>query len=668
MTLILRACFASLLLRFCCADSLHEDEHAELSSLASDDDCGDAGNCALSALQLQSGKVAASAGWYKLHFSNENASQQDSPALRLEAPPASCGAYGCSLHYVPTHACQCNAKCRGFGNCCSDFGSLCQSPPPLPPSPPIPTTTTTTASAPFCMNPHEQCGGLVWDGSTLTKWMRSTCCNDGYSCQERQENISQCHTVVVNETVCEEEEDTSSDSVQSNTTEGENTSNGSVQSNTTEGENTKALNHSDENNTGNGSEAVSFLASASVNASTNESSYTGHGNVSGDSRAGTTSKVEHPNASRNGPRIRCREVPQASRVCTSKLIDQPRCSPVIKNTSVPALNVTGTSLDKPSNAPILTFYMYRAEGAESYPLSNVNMANLPGVMWYLHNEIVGRGDWGGKRKFNKTRIVRYKVSTRATQPLWEQGMNFGVRYAFDSGQCTGPFDCNSMFQKYGFFVGCNVLSDRAGWPFPNFPVQYADGIWYSLPGACPQKHYWDEDDLCLAAQPGGLCEGVPTGMYNCTYSYERAGEIGLDELENIVSFDRFITDGNREYDHNSDRGIGMTFWDGIHNTARNAWRVGIARDLFEKHYPNSSADGFEEPICDFSYDYFYGRRSCATATPGSACYNELLWAKQTGIRQHPEWYPGLHPDSSWKDFQKILASKPSTHCSIPCNE
>jgi hypothetical protein len=42
--------------------------------------------------------------------------------------------------------------------------------------------------------------------------------------------------------------------------------------------------------------------------------------------------------------------------------------------------------------------VYRAQGETTYPPENVNVADLGGVMWYLHNEIVGRADWGYKRK------------------------------------------------------------------------------------------------------------------------------------------------------------------------------------------------------------------------------------------------------------------------------
>eukprot|EP00435_Cladocopium_sp_Y103_P071628 s259_g38.t1 len=42
------------------------------------------------------------------------------------------------------------------------------------------------------------------------------------------------------------------------------------------------------------------------------------------------------------------------------------------------------------------------------------------------------------RKFDITRILRYKVQMRATNPLLYLNMNFGVRLAFDKGQAGIP--------------------------------------------------------------------------------------------------------------------------------------------------------------------------------------------------------------------------------------
>ncbi|CAJ1363880.1 unnamed protein product [Effrenium voratum] len=202
---------------------------------------------------------------------------------------------------------------------------------------------------------------------------------------------------------------------------------------------------------------------------------------------------------------------------------------------------------------------------------NVNAANLAGVMWYLHNEVVERTP----RKFGITKIIRFKavVQTRATQPLWEKGMNFGVRFAFDSGQATGPFECgrdkygpklcqgpfNRSFDvgmhngsvvgafewdTYGYFVGCNKLGH---FPFPTYKIYYPGAVWWSLPGPCPSKNYTDWTDWCKEREPGGYCDETPTGQGNCTWTYEDAGEITIDELTGIRNYSAFMASGRKEY-------------------------------------------------------------------------------------------------------------------------
>ena len=54
----------------------------------------------------------------------------------------------------------------------------------------------------------------------------------------------------------------------------------------------------------------------------------------------------------------------------------------------------------------------------------------------------------------------YKVQTRATQPLLDRGMNFGVRFAFDSGRCFKPWKVWKIF--------CCGNQKRGGWGFMNY--------------------------------------------------------------------------------------------------------------------------------------------------------------------------------------------------------
>jgi len=212
----------------------------------------------------------------------------------------------------------------------------------------------------------------------------------------------------------------------------------------------------------------------------------------------------------------------------------------------------------PSDAEVYTFYIYRAQGSSNYPPKNVNAANLAGAMWYLQHEVVITSP----PKFGISRILRYKVQTKAPSRLLDAGMNFGVRYAYDSQKCTGPGDCDTMYKKYGFFVGCNNFASM--YPYPNMETHYAGGVWYSFPGE-------------------GACEGEPTGASDCTYSYvSPPDEISLEELEG---------------------GDSTAFWAELEDEQANARKVQAAADLFKTK--NGNSDDLPEPRCDFSFSNFW---------------------------------------------------------------
>lgn len=270
-------------------------------------------------------------------------------------------------------------------------------------------------------------------------------------------------------------------------------------------------------------------------------------------------------------------------------------------------------MDQPSEAPLKEFYMYRVQGDENYPHPNHDLANLAGAMWYLQNEIVWHKDgrYGTFFSTPVTRILKLRVQTRVTQPLFNLGMNFGVMNTFDSGECTGPWDCDN-FPKYGYTVGCETWQKGAP---SNFPHQqwddlnhYHDAVWYSLPGSCPSHTYKTKTKQCIQKAPGGECpEGVePTGTWNCTYRLNQVGELSINALEGIKDYKTFIADGGVEYDAKTDKGVHLSFWNGIKSDTACAKRVQIAEQKFKEKYPDQVE--LPGPTCDFNRFKFYPDR------------------------------------------------------------
>lgn len=51
---------------------------------------------------------------------------------------------------------------------------------------------------------------------------------------------------------------------------------------------------------------------------------------------------------------------------------------------------------------------------------------------------------------------------------------------------------------------------------------------------------------------------------------------------------------------------------------------------------------------------------------GWGCHDDVMWAKSTGIHQHPEWYRGLTASSTEEAFQSHLSQLPDATCPRPC--
>lgn len=230
----------------------------------------------------------------------------------------------------------------------------------------------------------------------------------------------------------------------------------------------------------------------------------------------------------------------------------------------------GTAFNDPLTR---TFYMYRAQSDAKYPFTNVNAADIPGVMWYLHNEVVTMCP----RKYAVTRILRLKVTVTKTQQLRAANSGFflGAFKAFDYGQCTVP-NCASSWVREGYTVGCQPR------PYGNSP-----GHWYSLPGPCPTQQLGKKSPECLASEPGGLCSCTSSlGQGSCSYHYEDAGEVALNELTGIDDYSAFCASGGLEYDKITDRGRGLDFWDGFNDETQIQRRMEALKAAFRTKYPN----------------------------------------------------------------------------------
>jgi len=267
--------------------------------------------------------------------------------------------------------------------------------------------------------------------------------------------------------------------------------------------------------------------------------------------------------------------------------------------------------------PPMQMYMYRAQSDSNYPMRNVNTADLAGVMWYLHNEIVGFPDLQYKiRHFNITRIVRLLVTLQNPSDFFQEHKErFAPFVSFGAGKCNVPH-CDSIWKKYGALVGCQAADKKVAnyesqWKTQPPEAQCGDcnsPLWFSLPGPCPAHEYGAKSADCISSFPGGDCGKHPvTGAKDCTYSAKWYGEIRLDELINVTfsdgtrgSFADFLKAGGKEYDKATDKGVYTAFWDGILDKASNDRRMQTVRWLFSQKYPGYPTELQETSIlCDF---------------------------------------------------------------------
>jgi len=236
--------------------------------------------------------------------------------------------------------------------------------------------------------------------------------------------------------------------------------------------------------------------------------------------------------------------------------------------------------EKADHPELMTFYMYRAATDDNgMELENANLANMEGVLWYLHNDVLNTCP----RKNGISRILRFVVSVQNTMRSWAEGetSQFGQFVYFDEGRCMfNNSHCDELWKRYGRVVGCSKLRTDS----PDLP-NYAgppEPVLFSLPGR-------ERSDV-------GRCQS-PDGSADCTWTAAYAGEIRIDELSGITDDKGFCEDGNVEYSPATDRGVGTSFWNEKRSLGGCMNRVSYARQLFRMKYPNFPGT-LGEPACD----------------------------------------------------------------------
>eukprot|EP00930_Biecheleria_cincta_P004767 TRINITY_DN10569_c1_g1_i1.p1 TRINITY_DN10569_c1_g1~~TRINITY_DN10569_c1_g1_i1.p1 ORF type:complete len:685 (-),score=110.48 TRINITY_DN10569_c1_g1_i1:338-2335(-) len=307
---------------------------------------------------------------------------------------------------------------------------------------------------------------------------------------------------------------------------------------------------------------------------------------------------------------------------------------------------------------------------------------LDGKPWL---SVLGNHDWGG-RTFNAAwdqQIAYTWVSDRWIMPAayWKQHVEYpDLSFSVDifltdsniidahadpdvdaaSNLCSGQFNspgsscasvggvpdrnrCHSWFQKLwddgAEWVTGQVDKSLADWQIlvTHFPCGHKKDFYKKLhvrhgldllvTGHTHKQQMWDSSNLggltCfITGGGGGIVAESPPSMTNHDTAY------GFYDL--IIS--------------KSSIDIESISWDG---TTIGKWLV---KPLSGSH----SAKGALEPD------------ACQTALPGSKCHKIVSWAMESGIHQHPEWFPGLNATSSFEDFQHKYYDEKEQGCERPC--
>lgn len=247
----------------------------------------------------------------------------------------------------------------------------------------------------------------------------------------------------------------------------------------------------------------------------------------------------------------------------------------------------------------------------TYPLSNVNVANVQGALKYVQTETIDLEtgyDTAKCQRKNGVAFIHFYALTvcnpdatlkafGSTQP------EYGPYLAFDQGACHADVEhCQRLGAQdkggFGPFVGVQPQEQDPRGPYPG-------ALWYSLPGHCPTRQ-WSEKQTagssCNTTTSTGKCPPgqVPDGI-QCTWSTRFLGQVKLDELVGITkiqnpktsrpygSAEEFCLAGEVEFARHNvtyDLEQGLGFWHDPINPIRNTMRINALVAQYRKNPEN----------------------------------------------------------------------------------
>lgn len=183
-------------------------------------------------------------------------------------------------------------------------------------------------------------------------------------------------------------------------------------------------------------------------------------------------------------------------------------------------------------------------------------------------------------------------------------------------------------------------------------------------------------NLCHTAVPGEACHGAVTWAMEHGIRNHPEWYIGLTYGASFEEFQAHLHLGGKVVDGSPHGGCPMPC-----NLCRTvteetetcytdlAWAMEHGITLHPEWYPGLTAESSQQEFQGFLNTQHVCPLPCGqchTAVDGERCYNGVMWAKDHGIKKHPEWYPDLSEDSTFEAFQLHLHEAKYEQCPRPC--